>query len=218
MGKYARIEPGGYISIDHTAWLNQRTLGILDDLTADLRQWVQNPTGPHARMLNKDMSQPSGKWRSAALIWCLGRSYEMSEPDVIVHSDTRLDENLWVVRFRTQDLGALIIVGIDDDLPTVRADLCSDSWDWFDSDSVEIFCRAGHGWTWRSGRELITADGSFTTLTAVFGTDLDAPFTPCPMCTAYRDGTRTTPCGCDRSPWIACPTCGSRCDVELPTY
>ena len=57
-----------------------------------------------------------------------------------------------------------------------------------------------------------------TTLTVVFGANLDAPFTTCPTCTSHQLGQRAEPCGCDGAPWIVCPTCGGRCDVELPTY
>ena len=110
------------------------------------------------------------------------------------------------------------MIGIDHDPPTVYADTCTDPGDWFDADTVNIHCPTGHGWAWRTGRELVTADGSFTTLTAVFGPDPHAPFTPCPDCTAHQHDRRTTRCGCDRTPWIICPTCGRRCDVELPTY
>ena len=58
---------------------------------------------------------------------------------------------------------------------------------------------------------------SFTTLTVVFGPNLDAPFTPCPTCIASAAGQRSEPCGCDGAPWIVCPVCGHRCDVDLPT-
>ena len=109
------------------------------------------------------------------------------------------------------------MVGINHDPPVVYADACTDSWDWFDADSVDITCPAGHGWTWRTGRELVTQDGSFSSITLVFGPDLDAPFTPCPACTAAHEGGQGGSCGCDGTPWIVCPICGRRCDVELPT-
>jgi hypothetical protein len=54
------------------------------------------------------------------------------------------------------------------------------------------------------------------TLTTVFGPSLDAPFSICPDSTAFHVGSRKTPCDCDRSPWILCPTCGQRCGVDLP--
>ena len=87
------------------------------------------------------------------------------------------------------------MVGINHDEPIVYADTCTDSWDWYDADSIDISCPGGHGWTWRTGRELVTADGSFTTLTVVFGPDLDAPFTPCPHCAAHAARQRSEPCG-----------------------
>lgn len=39
MGEHARIETG-YIAIDTTAWLDQRTGGPLPDLTDDLHAWA----------------------------------------------------------------------------------------------------------------------------------------------------------------------------------
>jgi hypothetical protein len=83
---------------------------------------------------------------------------------------------------------------------------------------VQVFCPNGHGWWWRTGRELLTADLTFTTLTAVFGANLDAPFSRCRVCDAYDTGRRSHPCGCDATPWIVCPTCEQRCDVELPPH
>ena len=133
----------------------------------------------------------------------------------------------------TIDGRRIVIVGIDGHPPTIYADGCRDSWAWRDADSLVITCPAGHGWTWRTGRELLTTTGRATTLTAVFGSDLDAPFTTCPTCTGrdHRPGRRrndrqagatagTTDvpaCGCDRDPWIVCPTCGQVCTLTLPT-
>jgi hypothetical protein len=115
--------------------------------------------------------------------------------------------------------GPVAVVLRNDDPPVVHTDT-SETAGWYDADTVDIVCPGGgHGWTWRSGRELLdAATGSFTTLTVVFGANLDAPFTPCPDCRAHQAGRRRDPCGCDGSSWILCPICGRRCDVELPQH
>jgi hypothetical protein len=214
MGIHARIEPGGYIAIDTTAWLDVRTAGRLDDLTSDLRRWVAARADDGSPL---QPGQPVGvhrAWPSLTAAWCRQHAYERPEPALIDHADTRLDGDIWIVRAQTDGHGPIAVVGIDHDPPTVHADGCTDPWDWFDADSVTITCPAGHGWTWRTGRELVSARGTFTTLTLVFGPDLDAPFT-------YP--TDTTPTGDTpergglATPQILCPTCGTPCEVDLPT-
>ena len=215
MGTHARIE-NGYISIDTTAWLEQRTGGPLPHLTEELRVWGND---------RRHHDEPdSFHWEDAALAWCRYREYsspDPSDPDagptVIGHFGTRLDTELWIARADAREHGPIAIVVVNDEAPVVYANRVTDSADWYDADTVDITCPSGHGWTWRTGRELIDASGSFTTLTVVFGPDLDAPFTACPTCTDHHDGRRQDACGCDRSSWIACPACRSRCDVELPS-
>jgi hypothetical protein len=145
------------------------------------------------------------------------RGFQVADPDLIAHVETRLDAEVCILRATSPQHGPVAVVGINHDRPVVYADTCTDSWYWFDADSVQIACPNGHGWTWRTGRELLTADGSFTTLTVVFGPNLDAPFTPCPTCITWAGGQRSEPCGCDGAPWIVCPVCGHRCDLDLPT-
>jgi hypothetical protein len=222
MGTNARIEPGGYVTIDVAAWLEQRTGGPDEDLTLDLHAWAANhddtgePTDEAGS--DPDQSPPRRDWVTAARTWCHHRGHQLPEPDLIAHIETRLDAEVWILRATIGDRYQVAVVGINHDPPTVYAEACTDPWDWFDADSVDIICPGGHGWTWRTGRELVTANGSFTTLTVVFGANLDAPFTTCPTCTSHQLGQRAEPCGCDGAPWIVCPTCGGRCDVELPTY
>jgi hypothetical protein len=218
MGTHAWIECGEFITIDHTAWLEQRTGGLDDDLTADLSVWTVTHTDTGEPM--PPDGDPDGRdWPAAARAWCTARGYQVDETGVIDHVETRLDAQVWILRAVTTTAGYRIaIVGINDHPPAVYAEAHHiETADWCDADSVEISCPNGHGWTWRASRELITADGNFTTLTVVFGPNLDAPFKPCPHCAAYRNGYRRQPCGCDGIPWIVCPLCGRRCDVELPT-
>lgn len=221
MGIHARIEPGGHISINHTAWIDHRTGGPDPDLTTDLHTWATthpNPsTGVGVGPGDEPEQTPDRDWPALARAWCTTRGYEIPEPDLIAHPKSRLDASIWVLR-ATAARYPIAVIGLNDDPPVVHAEVPHlDPWYWFDADSVDIGCPSGHGWTWRTGREMVTADGDFTTLTVVFGPDLDAPFTPCPACAAHAHGDRRIPCGCDGTPWIRCPTCGARCDVELPT-
>jgi hypothetical protein len=221
MGAHARIGPGDQVTIHTAAWLEQRTGGVIEELSTDLRTWAAT----HEDIIDVSsdvISGPvrggpaAGDWLLAARAWCRVRGYECPEPDFIVHVGTRLDvETLWILRAVAAHWQRIAIVGIDHDTPRVYADTCHDTGTWFDADSVDIHCPDGHGWTWRTGRELLTRDGDWTTLTMLFGPSLDAPFTGCGDCTAYRHGEREQPCPCDRTRWILCPTCGRRCDVEL---
>ncbi|HEX2810519.1 MAG TPA: hypothetical protein VHN80_30520 [Kineosporiaceae bacterium] len=212
MGTHARIE-SDYVSIDALAWLDQRTAGTIPELTTDLQAY-----GARARTTDSGLYH----WVDIALAW--RRLREFNSPDagdpgdagVIAHVGTRLDAELWIARAVAPGYGRIVIVLFNDDLPVVYTDTVTDSGDWYDADTVDISCPNGHGWTWRTGRELIDAGGSFTTLTVVFGVDLNAPFSPCPQCEAHRLARRPDPCRCDRTPWIICPACGGRCDVELP--
>jgi hypothetical protein len=209
MGNHARIE-SGRISIDTLAWLEQRTAGTIDHLTDDLHTW--------ATQTRTSIPGPQ-HWLELTLGWRRHRGFtgpDPGDPGVIAHTGTRLDADLWIARSITPHDGPIAVIRINDDPPVVHTDHVTDSGDWYDADTVDIGCPNGHGWTWRTGRELLDADGSFTTLTVVFGPNLDAPFSTCPTCQAHQLGQRTEPCGCDGTPWIICPTCGQRCDVELP--
>jgi hypothetical protein len=104
-------------------------------------------------------------------------------------------------------------------LPVVHAEIPHlDPGYWFDADSVDITCPHGHGWTWRTGRDLVTAHGDFTTLSEVFGPDPDAPFAACARCAPGPRSPRRILGDCHHVPRILCPTFGADCDVELPTH
>jgi hypothetical protein len=213
MGLHARIGDGCVV-IDTHAWLQQRTAGTLPALTRDLRSWATRASA--ANPVLTDWKDLVPAWRAAR---CLPSPdpTDPGDPAVINHVGTRLDISLWIARMLTPGHGRIAVIRLDDDPPEVYADTVTDTADWYDADTVDIACPAGHGWTWRTGRELITADGSFATLTTVFGPNLDAPFSQCGDCQAYRTRHRMTPCPCDGTPWIICPVCGRRCDVELPS-
>jgi len=200
MGKNAWIRPGAYITINTAAWLEQRTRGPDENLTEDLHAWAARTS-----------TQGRRRWREAAYAWCCTRGYDLNDSSRITHTGTRLEASIWILRATVGARYRIAVVGLNHDAPTVYADTCHDPWDWFDADSIDIICPSGHGWTWGTGRELRTRRGNRTTLTLVFGPDLGAPFTPCPRCSSHRVGT----CGCDGAPWILCPICGRRCDVDL---
>jgi hypothetical protein len=226
MGTHARIE-NGFISIDTAAWLDHRTAGRLDDLTGDLHRWAaqrhQDTADATEGCVPPKLSGYA--WQQTVLDWCTARGHAggdptdpLADPVLVAHEMTRLDRDLWVALAVTPDSGRIAVVQAGDDAPIVYTDGTRELADWFDADTVQIFCRNGHGWWWRTGRELLTADGSFTTLTVVFGANLDAPFSRCRVCDAYDTERRSEPCGCDGTPWIICPICGQRCDVELAQF
>jgi hypothetical protein len=197
MGTHARIEPGGFIRIDTGAWIADRTGGPDPDLTKDLHVHAWNAT---RRPADPDHEQPSN-WITVTRTWCAERGHQvLREPDLIRHDQTRLDARIWILRAIVADKYPIAVIGSSGRPATVYADTCTDSGYWFDADSVDIVCPAGHGWTWLSGRELITTRGDFTTITRVFGMDLDAPFTACPHCEKTRSACRPRGCGCDATP------------------
>ena len=161
------------------------------------------------------MSRTARTWPGLARAWCQERGHVITPPGLIVHERTRLDATVWILPAATVDERRVVVVGLDEHPPTVYADGCPDPWAWHDADSLVITCPQGHTWTWRTGRELLTATGRATTLTAVFGPSLNAPFTPGTACTDQDDGPRG--CGCDRDTGIVCPTCSQVCTLTLPT-
>jgi hypothetical protein len=221
-----RVTPGGSPVIHTAAWLALRTRGVHEGLTRDLHTWARRH---HLRTTPGNLNNPAERaWAELATTWCRESHYGLTASSLIVHTASRLDAEIWVLPAATIDGRRIVIVGIEARSPTIYADGCRDSWAWRDADSLVITCPMGHGWTWRTGRELLTTTGRATTLTAVFGSDLDAPFTTCPTCAGvitHPDEDRSTDheddgarvCGCDRDPWIVCPACGQVCTLTLPT-
>lgn len=185
-------------------------------------------------------------WALVARLWCVDRGFRFREPDLIEHTSTRLRDPVWVLRaYAGRERSPIAVIGTghhwnrpriwhagtaqagtrpagyddgrlpDRAVPAVCRD-AADAWTWLDADSVTITCPGGHHWTWRTGRELVTADGRVTTVTVVWGPDLNAPFTECPQCAAHRSGSRAEPCGCGGLPWVICPSCRRRCQIDLP--
>lgn len=188
---------------------------------------------PRTGTAGTPVAQLSGEaWQQLSRAWCTAHGYHglgsadpgpdpaapFAWPMTIHHEGTRLDADLWLGRAQHPYWGPFVVVQQDAGPPTVYADHAREAADWDDTDSVDITCPHGHGWTWHTDTELIDAGGNCTTLAAVFGPHPDAPFTPCPDCTAFRQRRRRDPCRCDGSSWIRCPLCGSRCDAHLPTH
>lgn len=212
-----RIDPAGHLVIDTRAWVDLRTGGPEPALTTDLRRWArQHDEDIRDGADGPDEPPPKRTGPHRARAWCHDRGHQVREPSVIVHAETRLDAQVWVLLASASDGRRLAVIGINHDPPTVYLDTTCDPWWWCDADSVVITCPDGHSWVWHSGREVLTATGRPTTLTTVFGPSLDAPFSICPNCTAFHLGSRTIPCTCDRSPWLLCPTCEQRCSLTLP--
>lgn len=220
-----RIEPGGVVRIDADAWVRLRIRDVAPELTRDLLVWADAHPASSTTAPGADGGAPSRRWPLAAGLWCAERGFPLRAPDLIEHTATRLSRPLWILRARAgRTRSPIVVLGTHqrqgDPVPDPRTPVvcrdAADAWDWLDADSVVIACPDGHRWTWRAGRELVTADGRVTTLTVVWGPDLDAPFTDCPQCAAHRTGTRREPCDCDGTPWIVCPSCRRRCDLDLP--
>ena len=203
------ITADGRVVIDSAAWIGHRVRGSRPDLVADLHAWLDSVD-------TLDDGETVRDWTSVSQAWCTARGHDVREPGLIVHEQTRLDARLWVLLLDAADGSRVAVVGINHEPPTLYSDGTSEPWVWCDADSVVITCPGGHSWTWRAGRELVTATGRPATLTTVFGPNLDAPFSACPTCAAYQLGTSTIPCECDGSPWIVCPICDRRCELRLP--
>lgn len=71
MGTNARIEPGGYVTVDVNAWLEQRTGGPIDELTADLHRWADTHPDPDA---GDGPVPPARDWTATARTWCQDRA------------------------------------------------------------------------------------------------------------------------------------------------
>src|SRR4051794_17432441 len=134
MGRHARIE-NGYISIDTTAWLEQRTAGPLEDLTRDLHRWAARSDDGSGRR----------DWPRITLAWCAARGHTSPDPRdplagpmVIAHIGTRLAREVWLARALTPDRFPIVVVQFNEDTPVVYCDAVTDSGDWFDADTVEI--------------------------------------------------------------------------------
>lgn len=205
-----QVTPAGSPVITTTAWIALRTRGVHPALTEDLHRWAHH--GRRHRARDRDDARA---WPGLALAWCHARGHVVAASGIIVHTRTRLDTPLWVLPAATVDARRIAVIGLHWDQPTVYADGCAEPWPWRDADTIVITCPTGHAWTWHTGRELSTATGRATTIAAVFGPSLDAPFTACPTC-RHRDDGRAG-CSCDRSPWIVCPTCRHTCTLTLPT-
>lgn len=135
------------------------------------------------------------------------RGYDTAEGGPILHDHYLLSAPVTILLADAADNGPIAIVSLDDQPPAVYRDLTTDEAYWYQVDSLDIVCGCGRRWTW-TGTDLVDADGTTTTVAAVFGDTPYPPFTPCPDCAACDDGLSDTPCP---TPWadpILCPHCG----------
>jgi len=206
MGEHVSIEHGHLVRIDIAGWIAQRTGTEHTDLTAALRDWGRaDQLTAHPRM----------DWTSRAELWCAAREYLIPEGFPAHHDHAWLSAGVDVLPTQTGDYGAVVIVSVDGDAPTVYADVTTDDGYWYQVDTLDIVCPCGRRWSWQDN-QLTTPHGQSSTVAAVFGEHPHAPFTPCPGCQAYDAGETHTPCPCPGTDIIVCPHCGRRCDLHLP--
>jgi hypothetical protein len=135
MGEHATLDAYAYVRIDTDAWIEQRTGGADTGLTTALQEWGgQYPFTAY----------PHPGWDTRAHLWCQARGYATAEGGVIMHTDTWLDRDVWILLADGGEAGALAIVGGGRDAPTVYVDATTDSGYWFDASTVDLFCPGGH--------------------------------------------------------------------------
>jgi hypothetical protein len=209
MSSPVRIECGYYCLIDTDAWVAQRVGERADDLTALLREFTGHDLFRQQPM-PLDVS-------SRVVLWCTARGWTVSEAAPLDHDDQRLTRPVSIILATAPGPGpqAVAIVVVDDRDPVVYPDITTDEGYWYCVAAVDIVCPTGHRLTWDGGRGLVDHEGEDTTVAAVFGADLRAPFRSCRACESYDDADTDKHCGCGG--WaIYCPVCGARCSLGLP--
>jgi uncharacterized protein YbaR (Trm112 family) len=205
------LENGHHARIDTATWIGQRVGAEHHDLTMALRDWG---TYEH-------LAYPRMQWIERAELWCAAREYPIADGFPILLDDPRLSEHASVLLATAGQLGAIAVVSIDDEPPTVYADITTDEGCWYHVDGLDIICPGGHSWTWYSDREVLTADMQPTSIAALWPDQRHAPFSDCPDCTAYDTGVTDEPCPTPGVDVIVCPQGGQRCTLhltEVPTY
>lgn len=199
----------GYYLIDTQAWIQQRVARPVDDLTASLRAFVD---------LDVFTEYRSAMDTSARMqLWCAARDWVIAEGAPIYHDHGCLNCPVTVVLAAEPQPGggAYALVQTEGDQPIVYHDLTSDEGYWNQVRAVDIVCPEGHRWTWLDDTSLLDEHGHETTITALFGSDRQAPFSPCRDCVAFDDGAIDTMCDCADPAVIYCPTCDSRSLLTL---
>jgi hypothetical protein len=204
MGEHVTIEHGHHVAIDAHGWVAQRVGDDLTELTASLHAW--------GRL--QHLTYTSLDWITRAELWCRARGYDIAESGPMTHDHYRLSAPVTILLAVADDHGTIAIVSVDDAPPTVYRDITTDDGYWYQVDSLDIACGCGRRWNW-TGNELIDADGTATTVAAVFGDSPHTPFTPCPDCAAHDDHPTDPPCPTPGADPILCPHCGQRCDLDL---
>jgi hypothetical protein len=204
MGDHVTIEHGHHVTIDTHGWVAQRVGDDLTELTASLHDW--------GRL--QHLTYTSLDWITRAELWCQARGYDIGESGPTLHDHYELSAPVTILLVAAGEHGTIAIVSVDNQPPTVYRDITTDEGYWYQVDSLDITCGCGRRWHW-TGNELIAADGTATTVAAVFGDTPHTPFTPCPDCAAHDDNATGTPCPTPGADPILCPHCGQHCDLEL---
>lgn len=198
----------GHPIIDVHAWIAARIGAPHPHLTATLRALAG--VAPF-----RDRSHPRIAWADLAVAWCVARGYQVAESAPLWHDSPRLSDPFAVVLATSRRAGAIAVVTVDDDPPTVYADATTEEGYWYDATTVTISCPTGHGWTWHGDGTLLDDDeGRVNPIR--FSPALTAPLQRCDQCVAYDENRRREWCDCDGSYQVICPDCNIRCHLDMP--
>lgn len=202
----------GYFVVDAETWINQRAGHRRPDDTDALREFIASPVFDACRPTMPDSDRMQ--------LWCAARGWIVADGDVHHHDeDDCLSEPVTIV-LATDARHAYALVQVGTDRPVVYHDLTTDSGYWCQTRVVDIVCPGGHRWTWLDNTSLIDNRGHYAEFAAVFGPDSGAPYARCRDCAAYDNDDTDQICPCAGTA-IYCPTCRSRCRLELtdvPTH
>ena len=198
----------GHPIIDVHAWIAARVGAPHPRLTATLRDLAG--VAPF-----RDRSHPSIAWADLAVAWCTARGYHVAESAPLWHDSPRLSEPFAVVLATARRAGAIAIVSVNEDPPTIYGDITTDESYWYDATTIDISCPTGHAWTWH-GDGTLRDDCGERVNPIRFTPALSAPLQRCDQCVAYDEDRRSEWCDCDGSYQVICPDCGIRCHLGLP--
>jgi hypothetical protein len=197
----------GHLVIDVNAWISARTGGDHTRLTESVRELAG------VALFNQDR-YPRVSWDSVVVAWCTARGNRLSEAVPLVHESPRLSSPITVVLANAVRYGDIAIVSVDDDAPTVYADVTTEEGYWYDADTIRITCPDGHQWAW-CGDGTLLDDAGQSVRRGLFGDAPTAPVQRCPDCVAY-DIDGDVPCDCATGYVVICPDCAARCRLHLP--
>ena len=116
MAEHVTVEYGHHVWIDAQAWVGQRVGEEHTELTSALRDWGRRGIVTWAYQ----------DWITRVELWCQARDYRICEGFPLMHEE-RLSRDVFVLLAVAGDCGPVAIVWIDEDPPTVYADLTTDT-------------------------------------------------------------------------------------------